>query len=51
MSRISKVVVWQFMCDDFGDFEMMNAQCVHPTERVSIALWEFRGFWERDIGE
>ncbi len=25
---ISGVVVWQLMCDDFGDLEMMNAQCV-----------------------
>jgi hypothetical protein len=28
VSRIFGVVVWQFMCDDFGDLEMMSAQCV-----------------------
>jgi hypothetical protein len=28
VSRISRMVVWQFMCDDFGDLEMMSAQCV-----------------------
>jgi hypothetical protein len=28
VSRISGVVVWQLMCFDFGDLEMMSAQCV-----------------------
>ncbi len=28
VSRIFGMVVWQPMCDDFGDLEMMNAQCV-----------------------
>jgi hypothetical protein len=28
VSRISKVVMWQLMCHDFGDLEMMNVQCV-----------------------
>jgi len=28
VSRIFGVVVWQPMCDDFGDLEMMSAQCV-----------------------
>ncbi len=52
MLRIFEVVVWQFMFDDFGDLEMMSMQCVSPEERISVALWEFRGFWEQgDIGE
>jgi len=34
MSRIFKVVVWQLMCDNFGDLEMMSAQSV-PSERES----------------
>jgi hypothetical protein len=25
VSRISGMVVWQLMCDDFGDLEMMSA--------------------------
>jgi hypothetical protein len=28
LSRVSKMVVWQLMFDDFGDLEMMNVQCV-----------------------
>jgi len=28
VSRISRMVVWQPMCDDFGDLHMMSAQCV-----------------------
>jgi hypothetical protein len=28
VSRISGMVVWQFMCDNFGDLEMMNVQYV-----------------------
>jgi hypothetical protein len=28
VSRIYGVVVWHLMCDDFGDLEMMNVQCV-----------------------
>ncbi len=28
MSRIFGVVVWQVMCDNFGDLEMMNEQFV-----------------------
>jgi hypothetical protein len=27
VSRISGVVVWQLMYDDFGDLEMMSVQC------------------------
>jgi hypothetical protein len=30
VSKISRVVVWQLMCDNFGDLEMMNAQFVLP---------------------
>jgi hypothetical protein len=26
--RIFGMVVWQLMCDNFRDLEMMNAQCV-----------------------
>jgi len=37
MSRIFGVVVWQFMCDNFGDFEMMSAQFV-PKERIAAAF-------------
>jgi hypothetical protein len=39
------------MCDDFGDLEMMTAQCVHPEEEYMLHLWELRGFWEGDIGK
>jgi hypothetical protein len=28
LSRISGVVVWQFICDGFRDLEMMSAQFV-----------------------
>ncbi len=28
VSRISKVVVWQLICDNFGDLEMMSEQYV-----------------------
>jgi hypothetical protein len=28
VSRIFGVVVWQLMCDDFGDLEMMSAQSI-----------------------
>ncbi len=28
VSRISRVVVWQLMCSNFGDLEMMSVQCV-----------------------
>ncbi len=28
VSRISGVVVWQLMCDNFGDFKMTSAQYV-----------------------
>jgi hypothetical protein len=28
VSRIFGMLVWQFICNDFGDFEMMSAQCV-----------------------
>jgi hypothetical protein len=39
------------MFDDFGDFKL-NVQCVHPEERIHVALWELRRLWEQgDIGE
>jgi hypothetical protein len=28
VSRISRVVVWQLMCDNFGDLEMMSGQSI-----------------------
>jgi hypothetical protein len=33
----------QLMFDGFGDLKL-SVQCVHPEERVPIALWELRGF-------
>ncbi len=30
VSRINGVVVWQFMCENFGDLEMMSVQYVPP---------------------
>jgi hypothetical protein len=39
------------MFDDFRDLERMSVQCVY-LERILVALWELRGFWEQgDIGE
>jgi len=34
VSRVSRVVVWQLMCDNFGDLEMMSVQFV-PSSRDS----------------
>jgi hypothetical protein len=44
VSRISEVVVWQFMHDVSGDFEL-SMECV-VLKRISVVFWELQRFLE-----
>jgi hypothetical protein len=45
VSRISGVVVWQLMCDVFGDFEL-DMECVLSLEEYMLHCGNFGGFWD-----
>jgi len=49
MFRISGVVVWQFMCDVSGDFEL-GMECVLSLEEYLLHCGNSKGFWDsRDV--
>jgi hypothetical protein len=47
VSRVSGLVVWKFMCDNFGDLEMMNVQSIPSGKKNTCCICGASGFLGR----